>query len=359
MPLTLPILDPHPVRPAFAQGPRNLAAVKLLRLSVTDRCNLRCLYCMPDDGVGFHDTSDVLTARELITVARAARSIGVEHFKITGGEPTVRRDLLEIIRGLAALEPTDLSLTTNAMLLDRLAQPLRDAGLHRLTISLDSLRAERFDQITRGGSAAMGGLSRVLSGIEAVERAGFDQLKLNTVVMAGVNDDEVVDFARITLNKPWTVRFIEYMPLGESTLIPEAESRTLDNAIVRARIEAALGPMTAVERKTEVGVGPANVFRLHGGRGKLGFISAMSRPFCETCNRLRLTATGELRSCLFDGGEVSVLPVLRGKGDGGARESQSSSDVTRQLVNLMQQCVALKPDVHSSRGNRAMSQLGG
>ncbi len=177
--------------------------------------------------------------------------------------------------------------------------------------------------------------------------AGFERLKINMVVMGGINDDELVDFARLTLDRPWTVRFIEYMPLGQSTLIDQAQQTTLDNALVKERIEESLGPLEAVERQSEPGVGPAEVFRVAGAVGRLGFISAMSRPFCETCNRLRLTASGELRSCLFDGGEVDVLPALR------------PTPNTQAIVKLMRACVALKPQTHSPRGNRAMSQLGG
>lgn len=386
--LALPILDAAPVRPDYAMGPRSLAAVKLLRLSITDRCNLRCVYCMPEDGVDFHKQSDLLSADEIIAVARAAASVGVTHFKITGGEPTVRADLLDIVRGLAALKPVDLSLTTNGMMLDRLARPLRDAGLHRITVSWDSMRADRFDRIARGGSHGMGGLERLRAGIDAATSAGFERLKINTVVIGGVNDDEAVDFARLTLDRPWTVRFIEYMPLGDSTLTDDAlgaDHFTVDNEVIKARIAAALGELVPVPRENEAGVGPANVFhivpaststtaqaRLTGGQevgccdngghglssrseracprisqGRVGFISAMSKPFCETCNRLRLTASGELRSCLFDGGEVNVLPSLRPAPDSTA------------IIDLMRSCVALKPETHGARGNRAMSQMGG
>lgn len=348
MAFTLPIFDPQPVRPAYAQGPRSLAAVKLLRLSITDRCNLRCQYCMPEGGVHFHDRADLLSAGEIVAVAQAARSVGVTHFKVTGGEPTVRADVIEIVRGLAALRPTDLSMTTNGILLERLAHDLKRAGLDRLTVSLDSLRADRFARIT-GASATLGlkALPTLWRGIDAALDAGFEKLKLNVVVMGGVNDDELADFARLTLNRPWTVRFIEYMPLGDSRLVDEAERYTVDNEQVRRRIAAELGELTPLRREGEPGVGPAEVYRLEGAAGRLGFISAMSRPFCETCNRLRLTAMGELRSCLFDGGEVGVLPALR------------PEPRPERIVELMSQCVAMKPETHSARGNRAMSQLGG
>ncbi len=355
----LPILDLGPVRPTYAQGPRSLDAVRLLRISVTDRCNFRCVYCMPEDGVPFTEQNDLLSADDILDVARAAAEVGVTHFKVTGGEPTVRHDLIDIVRGLAALGPQDLSLTTNGVLLDKLARPLREAGLDRLTFSWDTMRPDRFARIARGaGRDGERALSQLRRGIDAALDAGFDRLKINVVVIGGVNDDEVADFARLTVDQPFTVRFIEYMPLGDATLIDLAgedaalgSPYTVDNHDVRLAIEAELGPMRPVDRTSEAGVGPANVFRLPGAVGKIGFISAMSQPFCETCNRLRLTATGELRACLFEGGEVSVLPSLRNITDRDAR--------TADLIDRMRQCVALKPDVHSQRGNRAMSQLGG
>lgn len=343
--MPLPVLDRSIQRPVFAQGPRSLSSVKLLRISVTDRCNLRCVYCMPRGGVEFHDKDELLDPEDFEAVAAAAIDVGVTHLKLTGGEPTVRGDIVEIAQRLAALGPRDLSLTTNALQLHRLAQPLRDAGVSRLTVSLDSLQGERYQRITGGGR-----LDLAWRGLEAAEAAGFERLKINVVVIKGLNDDEVADLAALTLDKVWTVRFIEYMPLGDSQVIAEHFDPTdaiLDNEIVKHRIAARLGSLQPVDRSSEPGVGPANVFSVPGARGRLGFISAMSKPFCETCNRLRLTATGELRSCLFDGGEVDMLPALRPRPD------------QRRIIELMQRCVVLKPGVHASRGNRAMSQLGG
>jgi GTP 3',8-cyclase len=348
--LPLPILEDAPGRmhrPDFARGPRSLASVRLLRLSVTDRCNLRCIYCMPEGGVEFHDQDELLAPADFEAVAAAALEAGATHLKLTGGEPTIRRDIVEIAQRLARLRPQDLSLTTNGMQLARLARPLRDAGVRRLTISIDTLRPDRFQRITGGGR-----LDILQRGIEAAEAAGFEKIKLNVVLIRGVNDDEIADLAALTVDKPWSVRFIEYMPLGDSQVIArhfDPAEATIDNAVVRATIAARFGELVPVERDGEPGVGPALLWRLPGVavRGRLGFISAMSRPFCETCNRLRLTATGELRSCLFDGGEVSVLPALRPR-------------VDRALIlDMMRRCVAMKPEVHSQRGNRQMSQLGG
>lgn len=348
MNLALAILEQGPVRPTFAQGPRSLGAVKLLRISVTDRCNLRCQYCMPENGVDFHAKADLLTAGDIVAVAAAAVKAGVTHLKVTGGEPTVRKDLVEIVAGLAALKPKDVSMTTNGILFAPMANALRQAGLNRVTFSWDSMDEGRFAAITGAGHAGgKSALARLKEGIEAAEREGFEQIKINVVTMRGVNDDEVVAFARLTVDKPWTVRFIEYMPLGDSKLTNDPDKYILDNEIVKARIAEALGALIPVERAAEKGVGPAQVFSVAGAKGRLGFISAMSKPFCETCNRLRLTATGELRSCLFDGGEVSVLPALK-----------PTPDVAR-IIGMLEQCVGMKPEVHSARGNRQMSQMGG
>ena len=358
MSVALPLLDPRSVRPVFAQGPRHLDAVKLLRISITDRCNFRCIYCMPDEGIGFSPAADILSKRDIVEVARAAINVGVTHLKITGGEPTVRADLLQIVSGLASLEPQDLSMTTNGVLLSQLAKPLREAGLDRLTFSWDTMKADRFARIARGGARdGQEALDKLIAGIDASLDAGFDRLKFNVVVIGGVNDDEVVDFARLTLDRPFTVRFIEYMPLGDSTLIDASGNLeqlgspfTVDSSVLHKRIEQEFGPLTPVSRQREAGVGPAEVFSLPSARGRIGFISSMSQPFCENCNRLRLTATGELRSCLFDGGEVNLLEAL-GLSDPKRR--------CEKIIEHMHECVAMKPEVHGIRGNRAMSQLGG
>ena len=359
MAIALPVITQGTMRPVYAQGPRSLSALKLLRISVTDRCNLRCMYCMPQQGVDFAPKSDTLSPDEIISVARAAVDVGVRHLKLTGGEPTVRHDLLEIVAGLAALKPDDLSMTTNGLSLHRQAKQLRDAGVDRLTISWDAMQPARLARVA--GSATQYDspdvqrdrglklLEQLQQGIDAAIAAGFDKLKINTVVIGNVNDDEVADFARLTVENNWTVRFIEYMPLGESQLTDNYEQSpsTVDNAQIIQRIEDVFGKIQPVDRQTEAGVGPAEVHQIPNAAGRLGFISAMSQPFCETCNRLRLTAKGELRACLFDGGEVDLLPALRPTPD------------VKKLIDLMQQCVLEKPQTHSMHGNRQMSELGG
>ncbi len=360
-------------RPAgFDTGPKSISAVRVLRISVTDRCNFRCVYCMPAEGVRWLPKEDILSFEEITEVVKAAVEVhGIRRFKLTGGEPTIRHGLVDLVRMLRKINGVeDLSLTTNGMRLFDLADPLRQASLDRVTVSIDSLRPDRFKKITLTGD-----LATVLRGIDRAEQCGFVGLKINCVTMRGTNDDEVADFARLTLNRRLTVRFIEYMPLGDAALMhPHEKLRISSSEIgpvagcgaqdrgegvfiseseVRSRIEDELGELTPIDRSTEPGVGPANVYRLANGRalGRIGFISAMSAPFCSTCNRLRLTADGVLRSCLFDGGEVPILDALR---------SEIPSPARRQkLADAMTKCVQLKPDVHSGHGNQQMSRLGG
>lgn len=346
--IPLPILDGHHhARPTYARGPRSIESLRLLRISVTDRCNLRCVYCMPEKGVTFLPQSALMSPGEIETVARTARELGVTHVKLTGGEPTVRRELLDIVSRLNAIGFEDVSLTTNGLQLKRLAVPLRESGVDRITLSIDSLREERYRKITGGGR-----LDLVHEGIESARAAGFSRIKINMVVIRGLNDDEVADFAELAREQPWTIRFIEYMPLGDSQVLDNFNGLgeapgLLENHEVRSRIESRIGPLLPVNRASETGVGPAEVFTAKHFRGRIGFISAMSRPFCEQCNRLRLTATGVLRACLFDGGEIDLRPMLRAGAD-----PSSLSDAFRS-------CVTMKPETHSARGNRQMSQLGG
>jgi cyclic pyranopterin phosphate synthase len=372
--MRLPLIDSAAPRPAgLDTGPQSIVAVRVLRISITDRCNFRCVYCMPEEGVRWLPKEGILTFEEIAEVVRAAIDVhGIRRFKLTGGEPTVRHGLVELVRLLRNIDGiADLSLTTNGMLLEHLAYPLKDAGLDRITVSLDSLRADRFKRITRTGD-----LDTVMRSLDRCHDAGFSSLKINCVTMRGTNDDEFADFARLSINRPLTVRFIEYMPLGDAALqgsaLKAAGSGRIDQSEmgpaggcgahdrgdafipegeVRAAIERELGPLMPVDRSTEAGVGPANVYRIAEGNavGRIGFISAMSAPFCSTCNRLRLTADGVLRSCLFEGGEVDVRPVLRG----------TSPSRQAALAEAMTQCVRLKPEVHSRRGNEQMSRIGG
>jgi len=359
-----------PAIPGLETGPRSISAVRVLRISITDRCNFRCVYCMPEEGTRWLPKENLLTFEEIVDVARAAIEIhGIRRFKITGGEPTVRRGLVELVARLRRIPGIeDLSLTTNGLLLESLARPLKEAGLDRVTVSIDSLQPDRFLRITRTGD-----LRTVLRGLDRAEDAGLYPLKINCVTMRGINDDDLPDFARLTFGRRITVRFIEYMPLGDAALLDAprnsidpsergpaggcgAQDRGADSLLseadARTRIEENLGPLLPVDRDTEAGVGPANVYRLALGNpvGRIGFISAMSAPFCATCNRLRLTAEGVLRSCLFEGGEVDVRSILRSAHLGSKQTA---------LANAMAECVRLKPEVHSRHGNQQMSRIGG
>jgi cyclic pyranopterin phosphate synthase len=345
----------HGLPAQFGAGPNSISSVRVLRISITDRCNYRCVYCMPEEGVAWVPKAQILTFEEIARVVRAAIEVhGIRRFKLTGGEPTVRQGLADLVAMLRRIPGiVDLSLTTNGQRLAELAKPLREAGLDRVTVSIDSLDAAKFRRITRTGD-----LAAVLRGLDRAEEVGLSPVKINCVTMRGVNDSELADFARLTLGRNVTVRFIEYMPLGDSAIGPAAgcdgQARGTDVLVsepeARRIIEDALGPLVAVDRRSESGVGPASVWRLSEGqpKGRIGFISAMSAPFCSSCNRLRLTADGLLRSCLFDGGEVDVKSILR--------NGECSSEL---LGDAMVRCVKLKPTVHSYHGNKQMSMIGG
>jgi cyclic pyranopterin phosphate synthase len=298
---------------------------------------------MPAEGVTFLPPSALLTSDEIERVVRVAVGLGVTHVKLTGGEPTVRRDLVDIVTRLRAIDGIELSMTTNGLRLAAVARTLRDAGLDRVTVSVDSWRDDRYAEITGGGR-----LAQLRHGLDVADEV-FGGLKLNVVVMRDVNDDEIGDFARLSVERDWSVRFIEFMPLGRSVLADRDASDALVEATeIEAAVVAAIGSLRPIEGR-EPGIGPARTFGTAAGRGRIGFIHAMSRPFCESCNRLRLDATGVLRSCLFDGGEVDLKPLLHaglGPEDAGWRDSFAG-------------CTAMKPTVHSERGGRAMSSIGG
>jgi cyclic pyranopterin phosphate synthase len=315
--------------------------VRDMRVSVTDRCNFRCLYCMPEDGLPWLGAGETLTRDELIRALRVAIDLGVRTVRITGGEPTLRRDLVDVVAALAPLG-VELSLTTNGYLMDRLADPLRDAGLRRANISLDSLRSDRFRQITRRD-----GLERVLRGIDASLAAGLRPVKINTVVVRGFNDDELVPMARWARELGVELRFIEFMPLdapGEWTrdqVVPAGEILT--------RLDQELG----LEAPDPRGSAPAERYRYRDGRGAVGIIASVTRAFCAQCDRVRLTADGQIRTCLFATTEYDLRTVLRSGSDDEAVAGCYLDAVARKQrghrIN--------EPDfVQPARG---MSQIGG
>lgn len=273
-----------------------------LRISLTDRCNLRCVYCMPAEGIDFRPQDELLADDELLLLVRVAAELGVRKIRLTGGEPTVRPNLVDLVRAIHATPGIeDIALTTNGLLLNRLAAPLAIAGLNRVNVSLDTLDAAKFAAITRGGR-----VDKVTAGIAAAEAAGLVPIKINAVVVRGFNEDDVVSLAALTLERPWDVRFIEMMPF--STVGDFAEAGVVKSEETIAKVEAALGPLAPIDLS---GDDPARTYRLPGAAGRLGFISTVSNPFCAKCGRLRLTADGRLRLCLLRDDEVDLLTPLR------------------------------------------------
>lgn len=265
--------------------------VDYLRLSVTDRCNYQCRYCMPETGTTNHSHSELLTVEACVEMAQAAINCGIRKIRLTGGEPLIRPELPDICRRIRALPGLEeLCLTTNGVLLPQMAPALRDAGVDRLTISLDTLREDRFAAMTR-----LGTLEKALDGIRAAEAAGFRGLKLNTVLIGGFNEDEIEDFAALTLEHDWEVRFIELMPIGPCAHWDAARFLSVDTVLTR------LPALTELEPS-----GVARRYRLPGARGTVGLISPLSHSFCGACRRVRITADGRLKSCLHSSGELSL-----------------------------------------------------
>jgi len=322
--------------------------IDYLRISVIDRCNLRCVYCMPLEGLRFLPNPELLTPAEIELVVRAAVGVGFRKFRLTGGEPTLRLDLPEIVERLARVPGVDgIALTTNALLLGQLARPLKAAGLTRINVHLDSLNSATVEKQMRWGS-----FEKIWEGIIAAEQARLVPIKLNAVVTAGYNENDVTDLARLTLDRGWHVRFIELMPLGGGECATLSVKRYVSNIETRQRIEAALGALTEIP--SDDLADEARNFRLAGARGVIGFISPVSEPYCGTCNRMRLTADGKFHLCLLNDDELDVRAALR---SGSGREVE---DVARILVRA----VEAKPTGHHllegrSTRDRSMYQIGG
>jgi cyclic pyranopterin phosphate synthase len=272
-----------------------------LRISVTDRCNFRCTYCMPAEGLRWLPKAEILTFEELTRALRIFVGLGVASIKVTGGEPTVRADLPELVRMFRGVGPElDISITTNGVLLDRLAAPLAEAGVDRATVSCDSLMRHRFVEMTRRDA-----LDKVLGGLRAAEAAGLSPIKINCVVIGGTNDDEVVDFARWSRETGYEVRFIEYMPLDADHAWER--DRVVPSSLVLERIDAVF-PVEPVAHGAE----PASTYRFRDGApGAIGLIGSVTEPFCASCNRLRITAEGQVRSCLFALEETDLRGPMR------------------------------------------------
>lgn len=287
--------------------------INYLRVSVTDRCNLRCTYCMPKEGLSLIGHDDILRYEEYLRIIGAAAQLGITKVRITGGEPLVRRGVVEFIDSLRTIPGlTDISLTTNGILLETHADRLFAAGVRRINVSLDSLDPEKYAKITRGGN-----IHSVIRGIRKAREIGFSPIKINIVAIKGFNDNEILDFARLTLTNPYQIRFIELMALGNAGI--ENNGHFISNSIIMEKIEK-LGALESTGDRELGSKGPARLYRLPGGMGQIGFISPMSHHFCHSCNRLRLTADGHLRACLLSDNEVDLKTPLRAGDDDKIRE---------------------------------------
>ncbi len=317
--------------------------IHYLRISLTDHCNLRCLYCMPEE-MTFRPNAELLQDDEILLLTRLFAGLGFDKIRLTGGEPTVRANIVELVGGITHTPGVrSVSMTTNGVLLARLAQPLADAGLQRVNISIDTLNPAKFRRLTRWGD-----MEDVWEGILAAEQAGLTPVKLNAVVVKGYNEEDVVDLARLTLEHPWQVRFIEMMPFAGATELQITQMVTA--AQIQAQVEVAFGPLEAANGgKLD---GEARLFHIPGAQGDIGFISSVSAPFCASCTRARLTSDGVLRMCLLREHEIDLLEPLR------------AGATLDDLRNLVLEGVWNKPWGHGlAEGeialNRVMSEIGG
>ncbi|HAK45952.1 MAG TPA: GTP 3',8-cyclase MoaA [Spirochaeta sp.] len=319
--------------------------IDYLRISITDRCNLRCLYCMPAEGIQRMKHSEILRYEEIEAVVRAAADLGVSKIRLTGGEPLVRPGVVDLVRILKSVPGIDnISLTTNAILLEQFAQPLADAGLDRVNISIDTLDAENFKTITR-----LGDIEKVFAGITAAADAGLTPIKINTVVIRGFNDHEIIDLSDWALQRGLNLRFIEFMPVNDSSFTFDEKFISSDD--IREKIFEHYPDMEPCKIS---GSGPAVNWRRNGDAGSLGIIEAVSHSFCSSCNRIRLTADGKLKPCLFSNEEVDLIPALR---DG-------DLDRHEQLEKLIAEAVVRKPASHRdftrvNSESRCMNEIGG
>ena len=325
--------------------------ISYLRVSITDRCNYRCIYCKPEEQFEFIPHEEILRYEEIVEIIEEAVNLGVTKVRITGGEPLARKGVVGFIKKLREIKKLeDISLTTNGFFLSEYAEKLKDAGLDRVNISLDSLQEEKYKKITRGGS-----LEKALKGIDSALKAGLLPIKINTVLIRGINDDEVEDFVRLTLGRPLNIRFIEFMPSGE-----ELKENYRDKFISVLEIKENLAEKYSFRSiDINLGNGPAKYYQIKGGQGTIGFITALSQHFCKTCNRIRLTSEGKLRPCLFSNIEVDVKQAIR--------NIKTDDKIIRSKIirNNIVEAVSIKPEGHklnekfSNRDSFKMSKIGG
>jgi cyclic pyranopterin phosphate synthase len=349
-PTFVPVTSLLPPRPAPTGRPRQLVdaygrQISDLRISVTDRCNFRCVYCMPEEGMQWLKRESILSFEEIERVARVGVELGIEEVRLTGGEPTLRPDLPELVARLSRLPLRSLSLTTNGFLLRKMARPLAEAGLKRINVSLDTLQHDRFHQIARRH-----GLDEVLGGLEELERhPSIAPIKVNVVAMRDFTEDEVVAFAQLARRKPYVVRFIEFMPLDADG--NWQRERVLSGDEIKTIIERDFMPLVPVSAEPS---STSRRFTFADGVGEIGFINPVSQPFCGTCNRIRLTADGQVRTCLFSVDEWDLRGPLR------------SGVTDTELADILIEAVSHKELKHKinegeafQRASRSMSQIGG
>jgi cyclic pyranopterin phosphate synthase len=318
--------------------------ITYLRVSVTDRCNLRCMYCVPVKDLKLLNHGDILSYEEILKVLQAAAEIGIEKVRLTGGEPLVRRHFVHLVECVCQVPGLkDVSITTNGVHLKERAQELFDAGVHRINVSLDTLNPVKYAKI-----AGRDCFHDAWEGLQEAEAVGFSPIKVNVVAIRGINDDELFEFAQLSVQKPYHIRFIEYMPIGHDSRWKSGKYIPTDE--VKSQLET-FGPLRKVLRSKLDG--PAERYRFESAKGEIGFISGLSHHFCPACNRLRLTADGKLRPCLFADDEVDIKTPLR---DGCSQED---------LKTLFQEAIARKPKQHPAKirgkgaGRRPMSAIGG
>jgi cyclic pyranopterin phosphate synthase len=306
--------------------------INYLRVSVTDLCNLRCIYCMPEEGICKKEHRDILTLEEIFEVIKSSVDLGINKVRITGGEPLARKGVVELIDQISHLEKVkDIAITTNGILLKQYAEALKTAGLKRVNISLDTMDEEKYKQITRGGR-----LKDVLEGIEEAKKMNFFPIKLNVVVINGFNDEEAVDFAKLTLSENIDVRFIELMPIGQAS--KWAKRKFISNEVIKERIQG-LMPIDHEDKSS-----PAKYYKLPGAQGKIGFINPISSHFCKECNRIRLTADGKIKPCLHSDQEIDVKSVLR--------------ENKEKLTEVIKNAIMAKPEHHTlnEKNNQAIKR---
>jgi cyclic pyranopterin phosphate synthase len=309
--------------------------IDYMRISIIDRCNLRCIYCMPSEGIKPIEHKDILGYEEIIRIVRIAAGLGVRKIRLTGGEPLIRKDLSYLVSSINSIEGIeDISLTTNGLLLKKYAKSLASAGLRRVNVSLDSLRPERYREITRGGD-----INSVLEGIHEAENAGLLPIKINMVPIRGFNDDEIEEFARLTLKTFYHVRFIEFMPIGAKEIWDHEKYISTEEIKERA---SKIAPLIPVKIRRS---GPARYFRFEGATGVVGFISPITHHFCNSCNRLRLTSDGKLRPCLFSESEIDLKSAMR----------CGASD--EEIERLLRLSIEIKPEGHSINHEKCFAHL--